>query len=195
MKRLTRNDLYGLEEYADIRAEFRARVIEHKRHRQVAVGPNATLYFEDRLTMQYQIQEMLRVERIFETEGIEAELDAYNPLIPDGRNLKATLMLEYADVQERRRRLAELRGVEEQVYVQVEGFGKVYSVANEDLGRTNQEKTSAVHFLRFELTAQARSALRGGSALAVGIDHREYTHRVEAVPEAVRAALATDLNG
>ena len=153
MEKLNREDLYSLEQYAEQRGDFRARVLEHKKHRRVDIGPNLTLYFEDRLTIQYQVQEMLRIERIFEADGIHEELDAYNPLIPDGGNLKCTAMFEFEDVTERRRRLAELAGVENHVWIQVDGFDKVYAIANEDLDRSTDEKTSAVHFMRFELTA------------------------------------------
>lgn len=194
MQKLRREDLYSLEEYAAARADFRRRVMEHKRQRQVAVGPHATLYFEDRLTVHYQVQEMLRVERIFEPQGIADELDAYNPLIPDGRNLKATFMLEYEDPAERRRALARLIGIEDAVWVQVEGFDRVYAIADEDLERETQDKTSSVHFVRFELGDAMAKALKGGAGLAVGIEHENYRHRVDSVPQAVRAALAADLD-
>lgn len=194
MEKLSRQDLLSLECYSEERPRFRARVMEHKKYRQVPVGPNATLYFEDRLTIQYQIQEMLRVERIFEAAGIEEELAAYNPLIPDGSNWKATFMLEFPNVEERRQKLAKLHGVEERTYVQVEGFEPVYAIANEDLERSNEEKTSSVHFLRFELNPGMVQALKGGKGLAAGIDHPEYSQRVEAVSPEVRAALCEDLD-
>jgi hypothetical protein len=193
VQKLTRKDLFTLEEYAEKRPEFRARVMAHKRNRQVALGPNATLYFEDRLTMQYQVQEMLRVERIFEAEGIQEELAAYNPLIPDGANWKATFMIEYADVAERREALARMHGIEDRIYVQVEGRDRVYAIADEDLERENEEKTSSVHFLRFELAPDMIAALKAGAGLAMGVDHPEYRHHVERLPEAVRSALAADL--
>lgn len=194
MDKLTREDLYSLEEYAAARNDFRRRVMEHKKHRQLHVGPNATLYFEDRLTIQYQIQEMLRVERIFEPEGIADELAAYNPLVPDGRNFKATFMLEYEDVSERRKALARLIGIEDRVWVQVEGFDRVHAIADEDLERETEDKTSSVHFLRFELSDPMAEALKEGASLSAGIEHERYTYEVAPVPEDVRAALAADLD-
>jgi uncharacterized protein DUF3501 len=194
MDKLTVEDLMSLEHYARERPAFRARVLEHKRDRKLAVGPNVTWSFEDRLTMQYQIQEMLRAERIFEPEGIRDELDAYNPLIPDGSNWKATLLIEFPDVVERQRQLALLIGLEDRCWVQVRGQERVYAIADEDLERENAEKTSSVHFLRFELTASMVSALKGGAALAAGVDHDRYRHSVDPVPEPVRAALAADLD-
>ncbi len=193
MKPLRREDLYSLEEYARVRPEFRARVMAHKRDRQLQVGPNATLAFEDALTMQYQIQEMLRIERIFEAEGIQDELDAYNPLIPSGSNWKATFLLEFPDPEERREALARLRGVEGQVYVRVEGHDPVFAIADEDLERENEQKTSSVHFLRFELTPAMVASVRAGGNVGVGIDHPSYTHSVPAVPAAMRRSLAADL--
>lgn len=190
---LTREDLYSLEDYARIRGDFRTRVMAHKKARQVAIGPHATLYFEDRLTMQYQIQEMLRVERIFESEGIQEELDAYNPLIPDGSNWKATFMIEYEDVDERREALARLRGIEDRVWVQVAGGDRIWAVADEDLEREDATKTSSVHFLRFELTTAMAEALKAGAELSIGIDHPEYNHEAEILPEA-REALVADLD-
>lgn len=200
MDKLARGDLMSLETYAVERAAFRARVMEHKRPRRLAVGPHATLYFEDRLTMQYQVQEILRTERIFEPDAIAEELEAYNPLIPDGANWKATFMLEYADEDERREALARLVGIEERVWVRIGGADgePVYAIADEDLERSTGEKTSSVHFLRFELPpALAREVARdAGGALSIsfGIDHPEYEHRVEPVPEATRASLAADLD-
>lgn len=194
MEKITRSDLMSLEEYHKERPEFRARVLAHKQDRQVSIGPNATLYFEDRLTIQYQIQEMLRIERIFEAEGVEDELAAYNPLIPDGSNFKATFMLEFPDVAERRAALAKLGGIERHVYCQVGEIEPVYAVADEDLDRTTEEKTSAVHFLRFELDAQSRSALKGGELLTFGIDHPDYEHRLSPVPDATRNSLLGDLD-
>ncbi len=193
MEKLNRNDLYSLEKYAEVRDEFRARVIEHKKPRRVALGPNLNLYFEDRLTMQYQVQEMLRVERIFEAEAIEDELAAYNPLIPDGTNLKATMMLEYADVDERKQALAELIGVEDRVWVQVEGFDKVYAIADEDLERDTESKTSSVHFVRFELGADAAAGARGGAAITVGVDHERYAF-AETLGAEQHAALTADFD-
>lgn len=162
MTHLSHSDLYSLEEYARIRPEFRARVIDHKKSRRLAIGPHAALYFEDELTMQYQVQEMLRNERIFEQQGIQDELDIYNPLIPDGMNWKATFMMEYHDVEERKQALAKLIGIETAIWIEVDGFEKVRPIANEDLQRTTEEKTSAVHFLRFELNQAMINALKGG---------------------------------
>jgi hypothetical protein len=192
MQPLTRNDLMSLEQYAVERARFRASVIEHKKDRRVALGPHLNLYFEDRLTIQYQIQEMLRIERIFEADGIQDELDAYNPLIPDGSNLKATAMLEFQEVAERKRQLAMLRGIEDLIWVQVEGFDRVYAIANEDLQRSNEEKTSAVHFMRFELSPEMIAALHSGAGLGMGVQHDLYTHEMT-VSEATRQALLGDL--
>ena len=194
MDKLTPTDLMSLELYARERPAFRARVLEHKRHRKLAVGPNVTWSFEDRLTMQYQVQEMLRAERIFEPEGIRDELDAYNPLIPDGSNWKATLLIEFPDVAERQRQLAILIGLEDRCWVQAAGHDRVYAIADEDLERENAEKTSSVHFLRFELTPPMIAALKSGGALAAGVDHDHYRHSVDPVPEPIRAALVTDLN-
>jgi len=192
MGRIERASLLSLETYARERDAFRARVIEHKRHRTVALGDHVTLIFEDELTIRYQIQEMLRIERIFEEAGIRHELDTYNPLVPDGGNLKATMMLEYPDVAQRQHALARLKGVEDRVWVQVAGCERVCAIADEDLERENEDKTSAVHFLRFELDEKMRKALRSGAGLAIGVDHPQYQAAVEAAP-AVRAALAADL--
>ena len=191
VSKLEAADLMSLEQYARERAAFRARVLRHKGERQVAVGPNSTWSFEDRLTVQYQVQEMLRAERIFEPQGIEEELDAYNPLIPDGSNWKVTLLLEF-EPAERPRALAQLKGVEDRCWVQTAAHPRVFAVADEDLERENEQKTSAVHFLRFELTAPMIASLRAGAPLAVGIDHEHYRHEV-AVPEAVRRSLVADL--
>jgi hypothetical protein len=193
MSKLTRDDLYSLEKYAELRPQFRADVMKHKRDRVVPVGPNVTLHFEDRLTMQYQIQEMLRVERIYEAEGIEDELDAYNPLIPDGSNFKATMMVEFDDVEERKRALARLIGVEDKTWVQVSGFDKVYAIADEDMERDTEEKTSSVHFMRFELSPEMVVAVKSGAAVSVGVDHENYRHQVEPLPQSVRDSLANDL--
>ncbi|WP_295446528.1 DUF3501 family protein [uncultured Thiodictyon sp.] len=190
--RLTRADLYSLEEYAEYRAAFRARVMAHKQDRRVPVGPHATLYFEDRLTMQYQVQEMLRAERIFEAKGIQDELDTYNPLIPDGRNWKATLMIEYTDADERHAALVRLRAIEDRVWVQA-GGDRVYAVADEDLVRDDATRTAAVHFLRFELTAVLAAAVKAGAAIDIGIDHPHYHHQVQATAR-VRDCLVTDLS-
>jgi hypothetical protein len=194
MKKLTRDDLYKLEDYAGNRADIRARVLAHKKNRKVHIGPVATLYFEDRQTIQYQIQEMLRVERIFEAAGIQEELDAYNPLIPDGSNWKATFMIEEPDVERRRELLTRLIGVEDTVWVRVDGNEPVYAIADEDLGRDTAEKTSSVHFLRFELDDRMVTDLKGGSSLSMGIAHRNYTYQVEPVVTQVSDALLADLD-
>ena len=194
MQKLTRDDLFSLEQYAEMRQHFRAQVLAHKKHRKVHIGPVATLYFEDRLTMQYQIQEMLRVERIFEASGIEEELGAYNPLIPDGANWKATFMIEEPDVGKRRALLAQLLGIENRVWVRVDGNEQVFAIADEDMERETEEKTSAVHFLRFELTEKMVLDLKQGAALGIGIDHRQYTHELEPVADGVRQALLADLD-
>jgi len=192
MANLSHEDLYSLEKYARIRPEFRARVMEHKKSRRVDIGPHAALYFEDNLTMQYQVQEMLRIERIFEQKGIQDELDVYNPLVPDGMNWKATFMMEYEDAEERREALARLIGVEKAVWVQVGGFDKVRPIANEDLDRETDDKTSAVHFMRFEFNREMIDALRGGAALSMGIDHPAYDHTVIGMAGAVRESLLED---
>lgn len=194
-RKLTRADLMSLEQYSAGRPAFRAKVFEHKKKRLVAVGPNATWYFEDRLSVQYQVQEMLRVERIFEADGIQDEIDAYSPLIPDGSNWKVTFLIEFPDEQERRRRLAGLKGVEDACWVQVEGHERVLAIADEDLERENDEKTSAVHFLRFELTTAMRQAARSGAAIGIGIDHRNYQYEVRPLPQASRDSLVEDLDG
>ena len=193
MTKIAKADLYSLEQYAELRAEFRAKVIAHKRNRVVALGPHATLHFEDRLTMQYQIQEMLRAERIFDKAGIEDELAAYNPMVPDGSNWKATFMVEFDDPDERRRELAKLIGVEDKVWVKVAGMSPVFAIADEDLERENEEKTSSVHFLRFELTPDRVKAVKGGAGISVGVDHPAYRYSVEPLPAAVRNSLAADL--
>ena len=192
MKKLTVEDLLTLERYARERPAFRARVMQHKKSRQLAVGPHLRWCFEDRLTIQYQVQEMLRTERIFEAEGIAEELGTYNPLIPDGANWKVTLLIEFPDPEERRVELARLKGVEDACWIEVLGQPRVFAIADEDLERENEEKTSSVHFLRFELSAAMRSALLAGAALAAGVEHPAYEHRVD-VPEMVRRALNADL--
>ena len=194
MHKLTRDDLYSLEQYAERRAAFRDQVMAHKRDRRVALGPHATLYFEDRLTIQYQIQEMLRAERIFEAAGIQEELDAYNPLIPDGSNWQATFMLEYADENQRRAALERLIGIEDRVWVKIAGFEPVYAVADEDLERETEEKTSAVHFLRFELSSQMVAAAKEGAAVAMGIDFPAYQYSVDPLSDNIRDSLAKDLS-
>ena len=189
---LTRNDLWSLEEYAGRREEFRKQVLAHKKLRQVALGPHATLYFEDQLTMQYQIQEMLRVERIFEAAEIEEELSAYNPLIPDGSNWKATFMIEYGDIEERKQALATMGGIEDTVWVQVGNGTKAYAIANEDMERTRDSKAAAVHFMRFELTAEDLQSVRDGADVHMGVDHPSIANTVTLSTEA-RQALCTDL--
>ena len=193
MPQIVPQSLLTLEAYARQRREFRARVIEHKKRRTVRLGEHLTLIFEDELTVRYQVQEMLRIERIFEQEGIRDELAAYNPLIPDGGNFKATMMLEYPDPEERRSMLAQLKGVEDRVWVRVDGCKPVYAIADEDLERENETKTSAVHFLRFELDAEMRTSLKHGAGLALGVDHPRYTQSVQALGAPVRMALAADL--
>jgi hypothetical protein len=193
MDKLTTADLLSLEQYHKERPRLRAEVLAHKRHRKAALGPNVTLYFEDRLTMRYQVQEMLRAERIFEEEAITEELDAYNPLIPDGTNLKATMMLEYPDAAERRTALHRLRGIEDAVYLEIGTLGRVLASADEDLERSDDDKTSAVHFLRFELDEPMRAALKRGEPLKLGVDHDLYRHELTASPE-LRASLAGDID-
>ena len=192
--KLTRSDLMSLENYASQRHDFRAKVMAHKKNRQLQLGENARLLFEDRLTIQYQIQEMLRIERIFEAEGITEELAAYNPLIPDGDNWKATFMLEYPDVNERRVKLAGLLDIENRVWAQVEGFDRVYAIADEDLDRATDEKTSSVHFLRFQFNADMVASAKSGARLSLGIDHPNYSVSVDPLPENYRQALAADFD-
>lgn len=191
---IARDSLLSLEAYARQRKEFRAKVMAHKRNRTVHLGEHMTLVFEDALTMRYQIQEMLRIERTFEEQGIQDELDAYNALVPDGRNFKATMMIEYADAEERKRALAGLRGVEDRVWVQVQDCARVYAIADEDMERENEEKTSAVHFLRFELNEEMAKALKSGAGLSLGVDHENYQAEIAAVAPGVRASLAQDLD-
>jgi hypothetical protein len=192
MQQLTRDDLYSLETYAEERPAFRARVMAHKKNRQVGIGAHATLYFEDRLTIQYQIQEMLRAERIFESAGIQEELDAYNPLIPDGSNWKATFMIEYEDIDERREALTRLKGIEDRLWVEVAGHDKSYAIADEDMEREDDTKTSAVHFVRFELAPAMVQDLKTGASLSMGTDHSDYGYQVQ-VDGAVRDSLTADL--
>ena len=193
MAKLTRADLYSLEEYAAARAAFRARVMIHKQSRRLAIGPNAILHFEDRLTIHYQVQEMLRIEKIFEAAAIDEELAAYNPLLPDGRNWKATFMLEYDDPQERKARLARLVGVEAAVWLRVGGGKPIEPICNEDLPRATAAKTSSVHFMRFELSEEDAAALGQGAALSAGVSHPEYRHSVAPVPALIRHSLARDI--
>ena len=193
MEKLNREDLYSLEEYSAMRTEFREKMIMHKKNRVLRLGEHATLHFEDRLLMQYQIQEMLRAEKIFEADGIQEELDAYNPLIPDGSNWKATFMLEYDDETIRKQRLAELIGIERSVWVMVEGCDKVNPICNEDLDRETEEKTSSVHFMRFELTADMVKKVKEDANISAGINHAKYSVTIDALSESMRASLAEDL--
>ena len=193
MQKLSRGSLMTLEAYAKSRKEFRAQVIAHKKSRSVHLGEHLTLLFEDELTVRYQVQEMLRIEKIFEDQGIQDEIDAYNPLIPDGRNFKATMLIEYEDVDERRDALAKLKGVEGRVWIRVEGCAPVHAIADEDLERENEEKTSSVHFLRFELTGEMAESLKYGVGLAIGVDHPHYSARLDPVAPEVRASLIADL--
>jgi len=193
MAHIDPHSLMTLEAYAKARKDFRARVLAHKKHRTVALGEHLTLIFEDELTIRYQVQEMLRVERIFEEDGIRDELAAYDPLIPDGSNWKATMLIEYPDVAERQAQLAVLRGIEDKVWIEVAGHARVYAIADEDMDRSNDEKTSAVHFLRFELTPPMIAALRAGGDLAIGVAHPAYTAQIDRVPPAVKSSLAGDL--
>jgi Protein of unknown function (DUF3501) len=193
MNKLQRKDLWSLEEYAQKRNAFREQVMQHKQARTLHIGPNVTLLFEDRLTMQYQVQEMLRAERIFEAAGIQDELDAYNPLIPDGSNFKATMLIEFEDVAERQQALAGLIGIEDVTWVQVAGHDKVNAIADEDMERETGEKTSSVHFMRFELSPEMIKALKQGAALNAGVSHANYKHVLQPVPEALRQSLVADL--
>jgi Protein of unknown function (DUF3501) len=193
MPKIQPDSLMTLETYARNRKEFRAKVMAHKKVRSVALGDHVTLIFEDELTIRYQVQEMLRIERIFEQEGIQGELEAYNPLIPDGRNFKATLMIEYPDVDERKHALARLKGIEDRVWIQVEGCERVHAIADEDLERETEEKTSSVHFLRFELTDEMAASLKYGVGLGIGVDHPAYSAEIAALPSNVRNSLVNDL--
>ena len=191
---IARDSLLSLEAYARQRKEFRGKVMAHKKDRTIQLGAHVTLIFEDELTIRYQVQEMLRIERTFEDQGVQDELDAYNPLIPDGRNFKATMMIEYEDAEERKRALARLRGIEDRVWAQVAGCDRVYATADEDLERANEVKTSAVHFLRFELSEKMAAGMKQGVALSLGIDHQNYPGEVSAVAAGIRASLAQDLD-
>jgi len=193
MPQISRNTLLSLEAYAKARNEFRARVIAHKKDRTAHLGDHVTLIFEDELTIRYQIQEMLRIERTYEEAGIREELEAYNPLIPDGDNLKATMMIEYPDVAERARMLAKMKGIEDRVWLQAEGCERIFAIADEDLPRENEEKTSAVHFLRFQLDEETRRSLKYGVSLSIGVDHPAYKMSLEPVGPLLRASLVGDL--
>lgn len=194
MAQISRSSLLTLEAYARQRKDFRARVLAHKKNRTVRLGDHVTLIFEDELTVRYQIQEMLRIEKTFEESGIQDELDVYGPLVPDGTNLKATMMIEYEDPGVRQQQLARLKGVEERTYVQVDGFERVYAIADEDLERENEEKTSSVHFLRFEFEPEMIVAIKKGAALALGVDHPDYAVRIDEVAPQVQSALAEDFH-
>lgn len=194
MQKLTRKDLWSLEDYAQKRDDFRQQVMAHKQNRSLQVGPHVRLLFEDRLTMQYQVQEMLRAEKIFEAAGIQDELDTYNELIPGGHDLKATMMIEFEDVVERQQALTRLIGIEGKVWLQVVGCDKVYAIADEDLKRSNADKTSTVHFLRFELAPPMIAALKDGVALSAGVNHANYRHSIEAIPADLRTSLISDLS-
>ena len=194
MQKLTRDDLLSLEQYAEERPAFRDRVMAHKKNRRLDLGTNAALYFEDRLTMQYQVQEMLRIERIFEADAINEELEAYNPLIPDGSNWKATFMIEFPEAVERQQMLEQLVGIEDRVYVQVADFDRVYAISDEDMERADDHKTSAVHFMRFEFPPEQSAALRSGSSLIAGIDHENYTVEISPVADNIRESLVIDLD-
>jgi hypothetical protein len=193
MDKISRESLWSLEHYARIRNQFRAEVMAHKKVRRVALGENMMLIFEDEKTIRYQIQEILRIEKTFEEEGIQDELNAYNPLIPDGRNFKCTMMLEYPDPEIRKVELRKLKGVETKVFIQVEGREKVWAIADEDLERENDEKTSSVHFMRFELDEDMAAALKYGVALTIGVDHPAYSSKLDPVPADIRASLVKDL--
>lgn len=194
MKKFLREDLVGLERYAEIRNDFRIEVMEHKKNRRLSIGPNAALYFEDEKTIQYQIQEMLRIEKIFEATGVEGELETYNPLIPDGTNWKATFMLEFDEEEERRKQLSELIDIESNIWLQVKSFDRIVPICNEDIERTNSNKTSSVHFMRFELTTKMVIALKNKACLSAGIDHPRYNYTVEEVAENIRQSLVNDLD-
>ena len=194
MQKLTRDDLMSLEQYSEAREGFRSKVMDHKRDRRIDLGTNAALYFEDRLTITYQVQEMLRIERIFEVDGINEELTAYNPLVPDGSNWKATFMIEFPDEDQRRAMLQKLIGVEDRVYMQINGHERVYAIADEDLERSNEQKTSAVHFLRFELSGEQVGSLRNGASLAAGIDHDSYRVEISPLTDNIRQSLLADLD-
>ena len=190
---ITRESLMSLETYAKTRIEFRKQVMEHKKNRSVYLGNHVTLLFEDEITLRYQVQEMLRIEKIFEEEGIQSELDAYNPLCPEGSNFKATMLIEYGNVAERKVALAKLIGIEDRLFIQVEGQPRVYALADEDLERSTAEKTSAVHFMRFELTPDMIKALKAGAQMMVGCDHKEYPMHVKTLPHETLASLISDL--
>ena len=194
MTLLKRDDLYSLEDYALIRSEFRNKVLEHKKMRRVSIGPDASLYFEDQLTMQYQVQEMLRIERIFESDAINEELETYNPLIPDGHNWKATFMLEYTDVEERQQALRKLHGIEKNIWVKIGDCEPVYPIANEDLQRETEDKTSAVHFLRFEFSTEMVQKAKANAVISMGISHKYYNEQIDILANPIRESLVNDFS-
>jgi len=194
MSKLNRNTLLSLEEYSEMRPVFRQQIMEHKKSRRVFLGENATLYFESELTMRYQIQEMLRIEKTFDKAGIQEELDVYNPLIPDGKNWKATFMIEFSDEDKRKDALGKMIGIENKVYIAIEGFEPVWAIADEDLERDTEEKTSSVHFMRFELSDDMINGLREGCALTMGIEHPAYTTQVDIKDKTIRKSLLDDLH-
>ena len=194
MQKLTREDLYSLEEYAEMRDDYRKKIMAHKKDRRLELGENVLMMFEDRLIMQYQVQEMLKAEKIFEAAGIEEELSAYNPLIPDGTNWKATMLIQYPDVEERQHKLTQLIGIENNIWMQVEGFDKVYAIADEDLERDTEEKTSAVHFMRYELDDKMIAAAKTGAAISAGADHENYQAVVKPIATNIRDSLTSDLS-
>ena len=194
MKKLTRESLFSLEKYSEIRNDFRLKIMAHKKNRRLAIGPNTTLYFEDSLIMRYQIQEMLRAEKIFESSAIDEELVVYNALIPDGNNWKATFMIEFTDEEERRAALKKMLGIENNLWLKIEGFNEIHPVSDEDLERRDDNKTSAVHFLRFQLDHEMIDALKGGCQLSAGINHPEYKYTVNPIPQNISESLISDLD-
>ena len=194
MKKLTRENLFSLEKYSEIRNDFRLKIMAHKKNRHLAIGPNTTLYFEDSLIMHYQIQEMLRAEKIFESSAIDDELVVYNALIPDGNNWKATFMIEFADEEERRAALKKMLGIENNLWLKIEGFDEIHPISDEDLERSDDNKTSAVHFLRFQLDHEMIDALKGGCQLSAGINHPEYKYTVNPIPQNISESLISDLD-
>lgn len=194
MNKLTRDDLYSLEKYTEMRDDYRKKIIAHKENRRLELGDNILLSFEDRLTMQYQMQEMLKAEKIFDAAGIDEELSAYNPLIPDGTNWKATMLIQYPEVEERQYQLTRLIGIEDLIWMQVAGFDKIYAIADEDLERDNAEKTSAVHFMRFELNNDMCSAVKNGAAISAGVEHENYQSVISPIADNIRDSLTADLS-
>jgi hypothetical protein len=194
MQKLTRKDLYSLEDYLEMRDDYRKKVMAHKKDRRLELGDNVLMMFEDRLIMQYQVQEMLKAEKIFDAAGIEEELDAYNPLIPDGNNWKATMLIQYPDVEERQKQLAQLIGIENKIWMQVDGFDKIFAIADEDLERDTEDKTSAVHFMRYQLDDDMKAAVKSGAAISAGVDHDNYQATVSPIASNIRNSLAADLD-